>query len=114
MAEQLLAIDELDHSAQTTAVTDFAKFYIGLWQQSNLELISTYDHQHGYIDNINHELTLNQSFTPEERLTTSVNFNSDDYRQLLHEIGLRFYTNGHSEIPWSGWYQQQFAQLATA
>lgn len=114
MAEQLLTIDELDHSAQTTAVTDFAKFYIDLWQQNNLELISAYDHQHGYIENINRELTLNQSFTPEERLTTSVNFNSDDYRQLLRAIKTRFYANGRPETPWTGWYRQQFAQLATA
>ncbi|MCF6164539.1 MULTISPECIES: hypothetical protein [Furfurilactobacillus] len=112
MAENLVPVDELDESAQTTALTDFANFYITLWRRNNLELITQYDQQHGYIQDINRELATNRSFTPERERDTSIQFSKNDYIRLLDEIGVKFHSTGNPETDWSTWYDQHFAALS--
>ncbi|GKT02740.1 hypothetical protein ACRYI5_05120 [Furfurilactobacillus sp. WILCCON 0119] len=114
MADQLSTIDQLDEPAQSTALTSFATFYITLWRQNNLELVSQFDHQHGAIEDINHALTLNQFFTPDQARQASITFSKADYIHLIDEIGMRFHATGNPEIPWFAWYDHQFSTMAVS
>ncbi|HAT54895.1 MAG TPA: hypothetical protein DCW31_06605 [Lactobacillus sp.] len=114
MADNLVTVDELDESAQTTALTDFANFYITLWRRNNLELVTQYDQQHGYIQDINRELATNRSFTPDRERDTSITFNKKDYMALIDEIGVKFHNTGNPETDWKTWYDQQFAALSNS
>lgn len=112
MTDDLITVSELDETARTTALTGFANFYITLWQNNNLELLSEYDRQEGFIQNINRELAANRFFTPEEELSASVAFNQTDYAHLIDEIDMHFHLTGNPETNWATWYDNQFASLA--
>ncbi|MFC6275565.1 hypothetical protein ACFQET_08575 [Levilactobacillus tangyuanensis] len=105
-------ITDLDADAQQQALIDFAKFYIRHFRSNDLEILSQYKVDYAMND-INHYLYVNHSFSPAELATGVLAYKREMFLEILKTVDLAYNTDGSLKgNTWSAWYHQEYAAIA--
>ena len=102
MAASNTTIDQLNETAQHTALETFAKFYLDRFFGAGLDVFSQIDTQ-GNLDN--------QPLTREELTAGLLTNRSGNLLDLLKQVKVTFNAQGAPETPWNDWYADQIDGL---
>ena len=110
MAASNTTIDQLNETAQHTALETFAKFYLDRFFGAGLDVFSQIDTQ-GNLADINHYLLDNQPLTREVLTAGLLTNRSGNLLDLLKQVKVTFNAQGAPETPWNDWYADQIDGL---
>ena len=96
MAASNTTIDQLNETAQHTALETFAKFYLDRFFGAGLDVFSQID---------------NQPLTREELTAGLLTNRSGNLLDLLKQVKVTFNAQGAPETPWNDWYADQIDGL---
>ncbi|KRK46903.1 hypothetical protein FC96_GL000896 [Secundilactobacillus kimchicus JCM 15530] len=111
--QQAMLFDQLDEEAQRRAVQSFLQFYLNRFRTNSLEILSAYPVQYE-MEQVNHDVVLNQSRQPEELVDQLVAHDRSLVSRIISALNQGFMSNGAlSDGTWESWYEAQHDQLAS-
>ncbi|CAM2810639.1 hypothetical protein [Fructilactobacillus fructivorans] len=96
--------NDLSEQAQQKVVNDFVPFYIQLFRNNNLEVMSTFDGESGVIADLNREIVTVSNNSPRDIVADVIKFDYDDFASLLSKLSQTYFENGNPTVDWSEWY----------
>lgn len=110
MSEKLFKFDQLSEQSQENSVKGFSKFFVKMYRDRNMELISQ-DINNSFLWDIDREVYRNRFESIEHAAKDTVKYCSRNYREILKDLDINFLANGTSELPWEDWYQAKYDKV---
>ncbi|WP_413626952.1 hypothetical protein R4B61_03600 [Fructilactobacillus vespulae] len=98
-----LSFTDLNEAAQAKVAESFIPFYVKLFKNQELDVMTTYDFNH-VIAVINRTILDVSNKIPSELYHYVLTFDSESVMTLIKELPQTYFENGNPTTDWDEWY----------